>query len=100
MGCESYSPILSRHKYNATPGSRERPAFFKNEIMAFTMTDSELLQLKKDLLKDYDKQARKYNKLSKTYLEKYKHQAERCNRLIAEIDNLKNKIENTKTVVF
>jgi len=57
------------------------------------MTTAEYIQLKKEVLATYDKQARRYNKLAKSYLEKYKHQSERCNEMMREIDNLKNKLE-------
>lgn len=60
--------------------------------MAFTMTDQEYLEGKQHILRDYQKQARRYNKLSIAYLEKYKQMSDRCNRMMAEIENLKNKI--------
>ncbi len=64
--------------------------------MAFTMTDTEYLQLLKDLFKQYEKQKNRYNKMAKAYLEKFKHETERCNRLLSDIEKLKNKIENTQ----
>jgi uncharacterized membrane-anchored protein YhcB (DUF1043 family) len=56
------------------------------------VTTAEYIQLKKELLIQYDKAAMRYNKLAKSYLEKYKHQSERCNELIRQINNLENKL--------
>ena len=58
------------------------------------MTTVEHIQLKKEILAAYDKQARRYNKLAASYLEKYKNQRQRCNDLIRDIDNMKNKLEH------
>jgi hypothetical protein len=63
------------------------------------MTTQEYIQLKKEILYAYNKQAVRYNKLASAYLEKYKNQRERCNNLIREIDNLENKlVQELKTV--
>lgn len=57
----------------------------------------ELIDLKKAVLKGYEKQTQRYNRLHQTYAKRYESMCKLCNEMIRDIHNLEAKLQQQKT---